>query len=621
MSDLLNPLNCKGYPVIRYRWLRVLIVVVMALQGVVVYAQDSDEEVVPEDQEVLVGWLELTGGLREGTSPFAWVSEDEMGPSLEGVVGQLRTVRDDERYLGLILFMNDASLSLAQVQTLSKEVKAVREAGKKVLAFGETYSTKDYVLASSADLVLLQHKGAIELSGVSVEEMYLAGLLEKIGAKAELLQIGQYKGANEALTRRKPSEAWNKNIEGLLDDLHSQIVNAVMENREMAAEQVDELFGRTWAMTDEELVEAGLVDHLVRRDLISVTEIEFGDGFQWDKQMGMAYEGGGFGAGGNPMAMFQLLFKQRAPAVTRETVAVVHCSGPIYGGESSRGDGMFSDDQIGSKTVTKLLARLKGDENVKGVVLRIDSPGGSALASEVMWQSIRELGEKKPVYVSVGGMAASGGYYMACAGDEVFVSPSSVVGSIGVVSGKIILGGLYEKIGVEVTSRSRGKYGDLFSSTKPFSTEQRELMLKSMQNIYDQFKDRVKRGRGSRLMDLEAVDEGMLFTGQQAVELGMADQVGDLKNSIDALVGELALEEGAFDVKHFPEPVSLPEFLNGVMGVSAKRVDVSGTLIGESVKRVLGEQAWVSVSRVLDGMLLLKDEPVLTILPVGIVVK
>ncbi|QQE12306.1 signal peptide peptidase SppA [Planctomycetota bacterium] len=587
-----------------------------------VYAQDSEtDEGATSDIQYLVGWLELSGSLRSGPIPFAWMSEDELGPSLESIVNQLRTVRDDVRYKGLVLFMNYPSLSYTEIQTLAKELNEVKNAGKRIVAFGEMYNTMGYMLASNADIICLQHKGELDFSSVSVEEMYLAGLLEKVGAKAELIQVGQYKGANETLTRKQPSDAWSQNIDGLLDDLHSQIVKHVSFGRNISIDKIENLIGRTWTMTDEELVEAGLIDKLVKRDLISVTEVEFGEDFQWDKDMGHENQGGGLGSGNNPLAIFQLLFQQKPNITQRDTIAVVHCMGPIHSGRSSRSDGMFSEDQIGSKTVTKTLARLKADEYIKGVILRIDSPGGSALASEMMWQSIRELGEKKPVYVSIGGMAASGGYYMACAGDEIFVSPSSVVGSIGVVGGKIVLGDLYNKIGVQVTRRSRGNFGDLFNSVEPFNQEQRKLVKQSMTNVYVQFKDRVAKGRGSRLIDINQVDEGMLFTGKQAVKNGMADQIGNLNETIDAIVSDLSLADDSFDIKHYPEPMSLPEFINSNFNVQSKSINVQKQLIAQSVKSVLGERAWRSVSNVLDGIMILQHEPTLTLLPVGIVIK
>ena len=527
-----------------------LCMVVFAFGGLCdVYAEDSDggliedvsietpiekfdETVDDSEDEVetkMVGWLELSGRLRSGPLPYAWVSQADAGKTLEQVCQQLRTVRDDDKYLGVVIFVDYPMISFDQVQSLIKEIESVKKAGKRVIAFSEMYSTKGYLLATSADTIVLQDKGMVAFSGVAIEEMYMAGLLEKIGVKAELIQVGKYKGANEQMTREEPSEAWNENIDALLDDLHGQMVEQVAKGRRLGQDKVEDVIGRCWTMNDKQMLDAKIVDCVTSRDLIEVTQDAFGNEFQWDKVMGVKDQTRpGMGAGGNPMMVLQSLFKPRSNVTMRDTIAVVHCNGAIYSGYSTIDDGMFSESRIGSKTIGKILAKLKADSNVKGAILRIDSPGGSALASEVMWQAIRELGEVKPVYVSIGGMAASGGYYMACAGDEIFVSPSTVVGSIGVVGGKMAYGGLYDWAGVKVVRRSRGRYGDMFNSVEPFSGEQRKLVRASMKNTYELFKDRVRKGRGDRLEDLDAVDEGMLFTGREAVKNGMADKGWEL---------------------------------------------------------------------------------------------
>jgi len=182
----------------------------------------------------------------------------------------------------------------------------------------------------------------------------------------------------------------------------------------------------------------------------------------------------------------------------------------------------MSESTIGSRTMTAALEDALLDDNIKGVVIRLDSPGGSALASEVIWQSVRELKAAKPVYCVIGNMAASGGYYIACATDRIYIQPHSILGSIGVVAGKMTLGGLYDWAGIHVHRRTRGPGGDLFSSVDPFTDEQRELLRDAMTLTYEQFKDRVREGRGDKLPDLDAVDEGMLFTGTQSVANGLA---------------------------------------------------------------------------------------------------
>lgn len=574
------------------------------------------------DATALVGWLELSGPLPDRPAPFAWAAEQEA--TLSTVLDQLETVATNDDYLGMVIYLDWPELGLSQIHAIRKGIEEIRADGKRVLVFAEAYDLMGYLLASSADLILLQHKGDVDLTGIGMEEMYLAGLLEKIGAKADLLQIGQYKGADETFARTGPSEAWNQNISALLDDLYAQVVDAIAEGRGLDRADVEAMMRDSWQMRDTDYLKRRVVDRLVDRDLISVTEIEFGDDFVWDDSMGRVERAAP--QMDNPFALFKVLFQAPATRPVRPSIAVIHAVGPITSGDSSYGDGLFGSESIGSRTLVEILGDARDDEQIKAVLLQLDSPGGSALASEVIWQAVREVAETKPVYASVGSMAASGGYYLACAADQVYVMPGSILGSIGVVGGKIVLGGTYQKLGINVTRRSRGPFGDMFNSVEPFTQEQRQAVRASMERVYDQFLERVSIGRGSRLPDAAKVAEGRLFTGRQAVENGLADRIGTVDDALAALAAEAGLQEGGYDVIHYPEPMSFAEFLEGVFGngvrgnvPSVQQGPASG--IAAAARELLGEPAWNSVRGVLAGMMELRREPVLVILPTAIVVR
>lgn len=575
----------------------------------------------------LVGWLELTDTLREGPMPFAWMTAQDAGPALSDVLGQVRTVAQSDQYLGLVVYLDQPELSLTQVGAIADAITAARAEGRTVIAFAESYDLASYLIASVCDKVLLQHNGGIEMYGLAIEEMYVAGLLEKVGLEADLVQIGRYKGADEALTRTGPSDAWNENFDALLDDLYAQIVGRIAGGRGMTRQEAEALIADAWSLSDRELIERRVVDQLTDRDLVDVSEVTFGDGFVWDDAMGMA---GGAAMPTNPFALFQMLLQETHRPIARPAIVVIHGSGPIHSDESTASGGLFSDDSIGAKTMTRLLGEARDNEHVKGVVLRIDSPGGSALASEMIWQAVRDVAESKPVYVSIGSMAASGGYYIACAGDRVYVGDQSILGSIGVVGGKVTLGGLYQWLGVHVHRRSRGGSADMFNSVEPFTDEQRARVRRSMALVYDQFLDRVMRGRGNRLPDVTRVAEGRLFTGRQSVDNGMADKVGGLRVAVTDMAGQLGLEPGRYDVHELPRPMSLPEFFSGLFGTWARAPAAHGPgalTDGEAaaalavMRKLLGERAWRSIAQSLDGLLLLRDEPVLTMMPAAIVIK
>ncbi|MCC6681103.1 MAG: S49 family peptidase [Phycisphaeraceae bacterium] len=570
----------------------------------------------------LVGWLELHGELHEGQLPYAWLSEQDAGPTLATVLKQLQGVRSGERYRGLVIYLDEPLLSLTQIDALGRSIAQVRQAGKKVLVFAEGYTLRDYLLASYADQVMLQHKGSVLLEGMSMEEMYLTGLLEKIGVRADLEQIGKYKGAQEQLTRRTPSEFWSQNIDSLMDDLYGQVLDAIAANRGVERPRVEQWMRQCLTMTDEQLKQAGIVDALVDRDLVEATELAYGDDFIWDQEMGVVEP---TRPADSPFAIFSMLMTKPQPAPRRASLAIIHANGPIVSGESGVGDGFLMSDMIGSRTLGEILGDIADDDNFRGAIIQLDSPGGSALASEVIWQAIHQTAQDKPIYVSVGPMAASGGYYLACAADQIYVQPQSILGSIGVVGGKLALGGLYTKLDITVTQRQRGPMAGLFNSVDPFSLEQRAAVRAMMQVTYDQFLQRVREGRGTRLPDAEAVAEGRLFSGQAAVDNGLADKVGTLAEAVSDMAAKLNLKEGEYDVIHLPAPMSLEDFFNDLFQVQSPRVDASpGSLVPAELvlaRRLLGPAAWTSVQRTLSGLMLLQQEPVLMLMPQTLVIK
>lgn len=575
----------------------------------------------------MVGWLEISGRIADSPLPLAWVDEEEQKSTLRGLVGTLDRIANDKRYLGVVLYLPDPELRLAQVKELTAAIARVQDAGKKVLAFAEAYELSGYLLACAADKVVLQTNGELFLAPLEVEEVYLAGMLEKIGVRADLMQVGRFKGAREPLTNTRPSEEWSQNMEGLLDDLYGQIVAIVAERRGLEAAQVERALAESWAMTDREYVESRLVDAVSDRSLTSVSGELFGSNFEWDQEM---LPGRERQQAQNPFAIFQKLMQGQKQTIKRPSIMVVRASGVITMGDSQVGGeqaGAFGVDSIGSGTMAEVLAEARKNDYVKGVILRIDSPGGSAVASEAIWQAIHQTAQSKPVYASIGPMAASGGYYMACAADRIFVNDASIVGSIGVVGGKLVLGGLYEKLGLYVQRRWRGQIGDVFNSVEPFTAAQKQSLLKAMQHTYDVFVERVKAGRGERLADVAAVAEGRLFTGRQAVTNGLADELGGLDRAVAAMAQQLGLQKGQYDLVDRPQPLSLSEYLQNVFGASAppglRGADMAGRWAGwaEVWQQVLGARSWPAVSRALSGIMLLSGEPVLTLLPAAISIQ
>lgn len=588
-------------------------------------AQDQ-QEVQPEQLGETVGWLVLQGPLREGPVREAWVTEDEALPSLRSVLNQIKTVKEGEHYLGMVVYLDMPELSATQIDAIYHALMDLRKDDKTIVCFAQAYSTPDYVLASACNTIALQRKGMVELTGMHLEEMYMAGLMEKVGVKADFIQIGKYKGAAEQMTRRGPSDAWSQNMDALLDSMYSTMVARIAKGRGLTTKQVEALMEKSWTLDDRGLLKEGLVDRLADRDLIDVTELAFGEEFEWDTEMGVSSTSSMSQAvAANPMMMLAALMQDPVTETTGPTIQVIHANGPIISGDSSYGEGMFGgSESIGSRTIDEMLDDALYDDNVKGVVLRLDSPGGSALASEVMWQAIRAFGEEKPIICSVGSMAASGGYYIASACDEIVIEPRAIVGSIGVVAGKLNLKGLFDLVGIGVHTRSRGPNAQLFSSVDSFTPEDRKKLEAAMTLVYDQFRDRVATGRGARLKDLDAVDEGMLFTGEQAVKSGMADSLGGLDDAIKLVAKRAELKESQYAVMELPHPVSLATFLESMIGGGGMPLGLSSpehaaTL--QAARQLVGEATWTQISRAMHGLTLLRDERVLLLMPQAVIVK
>jgi protease-4 len=284
--------------------------------------------------------------------------------------------------------------------------------------------------------------------------------------------------------------------------------------------------------------------------------------------------------------------------------------------------GLFGGDGVGSENMRVAMRLAARDDNVKAIVLRIDSPGGSALASEVMWQAVRRAAAKKPVIVSIGGMAASGGYYLASAGDHIYADPSAIVGSIGVVGGKFVLKGLYDKLGLTSESFYRGKNADLFSDSKPFDERQRRLVTNWMRNTYEQFTNRVMHTRKDKIKDIDKVARGRIFLAGQAKELGLVDEIGGIEDALANAAGRAKLEKGQYDVKILPAPRTLADLLMGGGGAEASMPFKPTIKISEdSVLQVLSPQMRRSVGQQLQFLQILQDRPVALVAPYVLTVK
>ncbi|MEM9064692.1 MAG: S49 family peptidase [Planctomycetota bacterium] len=556
-----------------------------------------------------IAWVELEGALASKPDPFAWFTGD-IQPTLLDTVRGIEALAWDNDIDGVFVRLKDAALSTTDVEELGRALDAVRNSGKRVHLYAEGYGPNEILLGSYADERILQQGGAVSMPGLYMEEMFLADMLGWLGVRADMVQVGDYKGASEATGRSRPSKEWDENISGLLDGLYGAMQEQITAGYGLSDSDFDDALSEMWLANGDRAIEAGLIDAEVDFPALDAHLAQhYGNEIEWMDDVDL-------GAGGmnidtsNPFALFQMLSAEPDNSPRGDTLAVLHVAGTIIDGESSAG-GFTGAESTGSRTIRRQIEMLINEDDIRGVVVRIDSPGGSAIASEVIWQGLQLLAEHKPVWISVGSMAASGGYYTAVGGSKIYMNPSSIVGSIGVVGGKYAMGDLYEKLKVNVVGRSRGPRADLFASDRVWNEEQRRLVRDRMVETYDLFTERVTEGRPN--IDLSMTAEGRLFEGDRALRLDMVDEIGGLDDALDDLAAELDLDD--YDVLHYPGPKSLEDLIEESFGGFLLGAPTDGAAMLQPVRAILGEARFNAAAGQLEAAMLLRDEHVLAVMP------
>lgn len=582
----------------------------------------SPAAVTPAKAKATVTMITLDEPPREKPGQLDWLTGSSKHPTLRQIVEAIDDVADDDQSQGLLIRVRDAQLTGSQIEEIGSAMKRVREAGKRVHLFAENFGMHEVKLGSYAEGVFGQTGGGVSVSGVYMEEMYLADTLAWAGVKADMVQVGPYKGANEQMTRSAPSPEWSENIDQLLDTLYAAARRPILDGRHMTNERLDSAMSESWLADMDDAVKLGLIDRAVDLpDLTSALSDAYGKDVELD-DIDVGEEGQLDPATMNPFAIMSIF--KKAPDTTPKgpALAIVHVDGAIIDGDSTEG-GFMSEASVGSRTIRNALEDIAADDKFKGVLLRINSPGGSANASEVMWQGLKRLAAKKPVWVSVGDMAASGGYYIASAGDKIFVDPSSIVGSIGVVGGKYSMKGLYDTLKVHITSRSRGPKAGMFASDQPWTPDELASVRAKMTQTFELFKSRVAAGRPNT--DLSKTAGGWLFAGQKAIDMGLADEIGGESEALDALAAAVNLPDD-YEVFEFPAPRPLSEVIEDAMqgfGGASSPLPASGLSQGaiQSIRTLVGDDAWRQLAPSLQGLLQLRKDPVLLMSPQVVIIK
>jgi protease-4 len=528
--------------------------------------------------------LSSSGGtlvLRPGGALLERTPDDVVGQFLgrdartvRQFVESLRRAKTDARVTGVLLQPSALNLPYwAKLQELRDALLDFRTSGKPVTAFLEYGGDREYYLATAADSIYLLRSSPLDLAGIASYEIFLRGALDKAGAQPDYLHVGEYKSAPNQLTETTMPAAHREMAESLNRDAFEQLVRGVADARKKKPEEVRALIDRA-PLTPQAALDAGLVDGLAYADELddqvpALKDLE-------DRHV----EEAAYGRTATPQRAFA-----RRP---RHRIAVIYAVGTIVSGKG----GYDSTDGalIGSDTLGEDIRRVRDDDSIDAVVLRIDSPGGSSVASDVIWRELmllRQDDPSRPLVASMSDLAASGGYYIAMPAEAIVAQPGTLTGSIGIFTGKLALGGTLAKLGISQETVKSGADADIYSPFSTFTPPQREKIQHVLDEFYDSFVQKAADSRKMTHAQLDAVARGRVWTGQQARERGLVDALGGLDAAIKLARERAEIPEGdAVEIVVYPRQRNFFEALSDQMGGAAS-VNVWRSFLGGAETRAL----------------------------------
>jgi protease IV len=433
----------------------------------------------------------------------------ETPPTVRAVVDTLRRAKVDRRIQAVVIRPTGNAALWGKVQEVRDAILDFKTSNKPIVAFLEYGGEQEYYLASACDRIFLMPAAPLDLTGMASFELFLRGTLDQIGAFPDALQIGAYKTAANTFTEHTFTPEHREMAESLNRDLYGQLLQGIADGRQKTFEDVRQLIDHGPFLPDE-AVRVGLVDDLAYEDEID-NRLDLGEVRMLE---GRDYRVSPASLGLN-----------RGPRV-----AVIYAVGIISSGESR-----YDSPQgqvAGSDTIVRYLRTARADDSIRAIVLRIDSPGGSAIASDVIWREVELTRQVKPVIASMSDVAASGGYYIAMGANAIVAEPATLTGSIGVVMMKVVIDGTLQKVGVNMESVAEGRYATMYSPLRPFSPEERAKVAEQMQATYDTFVEKAAAGRNTTPERIDALGQGRVWTGRQAKDHGLVDELGGLQHAL-----------------------------------------------------------------------------------------
>ena len=542
------------------------IVLMFVILIIIIFAAIQNEKpTVVKSNSVLT--LSLSADIPERTSKNAFdgfdVDGGSSGTGLKEILESIEKAKTDDKIKGIYLDMSSIGAGFASVEEIRNSLIDFKTSKKFVIAYGEVYTQKAYYLATVADKIYLNPNGIIEFKGLSAQIMFYKGLFEKLDAEVQIFKHGKFKSAVEPYFLDKMSKENRDQINKYVGSLWNHVLEGISTTRGVTVEELNKLADNLTIQNPGECVTHKLADDTLYYDEVQVIMKEKMKLTEKDEINFIALK-----------KYAKVPAKKKTNYKEKNKIAVVYCNGAI---ESGAGD----ENTIGSEGISKAIREARLDSNVRAIVLRVNSPGGSALASDVIWREVVLAQKVKPVVVSMGDVAASGGYYIACAAEYIFAQPNTITGSIGVFGVLPNLQNFYKnKLGITFDTVNTNKHSDLGTLNRPVDAEERVVIQNAIELIYAQFIKRVADGRKMTTAEVDTIGQGRVWSGEDAIKIGLVDKLGGINDAIKYAAEKAKLKE--YKLQYLPKQKDpIDELMKKLSGDEASET---------AIKKQLGEQ-------------------------------
>lgn len=524
---------------------------VIFIAGVGALVSSSNEKVIVAENTILHVNLNVPIVERASTSPL---DNLDLGPfkgdktlGLDDILKSIDHAKDDDKIKGIYLDVSYLMTGFASIEEIRDALIDFKKSGKFIIAYSEVYSQSAYYLASVANKIYLNPQGILELKGFSSEVMFFKGALEKLDIEAQIIKVGTYKSAVEPFILDKMSDANRLQTTELLGSMYNHFSAQIAVSRKIPQDSIVAIADGLKSRSPEDAVKYKLIDALKYKDEV-LDELKAKTGIEKKKNLKTV-----------SVSNYASTITNSSNASDR--IAVIYANGEITSGE---GD----ENTIGSEGISKALRKARLDEKVKAVVLRVNSPGGSSLASDVIWREVLLTKKVKPIVVSMGDYAASGGYYIACAADSIFAEPNTITGSIGVFAIIPNMKGFFNnKLGLTFDGVKTGQFADLGDISRPLTTSEKMILQREVNRTYSNFTRIVANGRKISQTYVDSIGQGRVWTGEQAIKLKLVDRIGHLEDAIASAAKKAKIKE--YKVVNYPE---IKDGLFGFLNASEDKI-------------------------------------------------